>query len=42
VFDYWLQGEYPSEEDMQAVRKGQASAPIGQPRKIADIKLTKP
>ena len=29
VFDYWLLGQYPSEEDMAAVRIGQASAPIG-------------
>jgi penicillin-binding protein 2 len=33
VFDYWLLGEYPSEEDMAAVRKGQASAPLGKPRR---------
>jgi hypothetical protein len=37
VFDYWLLGEYPSEEDMAAVRKGQASAPLGKPRPVADV-----
>lgn len=39
VFDYWLQGEYPSEEDMAATRKGMATAPIGKPRQVADIAL---
>ncbi len=37
VFDYWLMGQYPSEEDLAAVRKGQASRPIGQPRAAADV-----
>ena len=32
VFDYWLVDQYPSEEDMAAVKLGQASAPIGKPR----------
>ncbi len=32
VFDYWLLDQYPSEEDMAAVKVGQASAPIGKPR----------
>jgi penicillin-binding protein 2 len=31
VFDYWLLGLYPNEDDMAAVRKGQAMAPIGKP-----------
>lgn len=39
VFDYWLLGEYPSEEDIIAVRKGQAMAPVGTPRAVADISL---
>ena len=39
VFDYWLLGEYPSEEDIIAVRKGQAMAPVGPPRAVADISL---
>ncbi len=42
VFDYWLQGEYPSEEDMVATRKGMATAPIGKPRQVADIALPAP
>jgi penicillin-binding protein 2 len=37
VFDYWLMGQYPSEEDMAAVRLGKATAPIGKPRNAADV-----
>ena len=37
VFDYWLQGKYPSEEDMAAVKKGLAATPIGKPRKAAEV-----
>jgi len=37
VFDYWLLGLYPSDEDMAAVRIGQAGAPIGQQRLAADL-----
>ena len=29
VFDYWLLGQYPNDEDLAAVSKGEASAPIG-------------
>ena len=39
VFDYVLLGEYPSEEDMAAVSKGVATAPIGKPRQVADMKM---
>jgi penicillin-binding protein 2 len=42
VFDYWLLGEYPSEEDLAAVQKGQASAPIGKPRRAVDVPLVAP
>jgi penicillin-binding protein 2 len=42
VFDYWLLGDYPSEEDLAAVQKGLASAPIGKPRKAADVPLAAP
>ena len=42
VFDYWLLGDYPSEEDIAAVQKGQASAPIGKPRKVVDVPLMAP
>ncbi len=37
VFDYWLLGQYPSEEDLAAVRKGEATAPIGKPRIASEI-----
>ena len=37
VFDYVLMGQYPNEEDMAAVQKGQAAAPIGKPRLAADM-----
>ncbi|MGH8849019.1 MAG: penicillin-binding transpeptidase domain-containing protein, partial [Polaromonas sp.] len=37
AFDYMLLGQYPSEEDMAAVQKGQAGAPIGKPRRAADV-----
>jgi penicillin-binding protein 2 len=39
VFDYLLQGEYPSEEDMAATRKGQSSAPIGKPRLVSEMSV---
>jgi penicillin-binding protein 2 len=39
VFDYVLLGQYPSEEDLAAVRKGQAAAPIGKPRLAAEVDL---
>jgi penicillin-binding protein 2 len=39
VFDYLLLGQYPSEEDMAAVREGKAKAPIGTPRRAADVPL---
>jgi penicillin-binding protein 2 len=39
VFDFVLLGQYPSEEDIAATRKGQSSAPIGTPRRAADVPL---
>ncbi len=39
VLDYWLLGRWPSEEDMRAVQRGQAGAPIGEPRRAADIPI---
>ena len=42
VFDYWLMGEYPSEEDIAAVQKGQSGPPIGKPRKVSDVHLVAP
>jgi len=37
VLDYWLAGLYPNEEDLAAVSKGQAAAPLGQPRLVTDV-----
>jgi penicillin-binding protein 2 len=37
AFDYYLQGLYPSEEDIEAVRKAQATAPIGKQRDAAQF-----
>jgi penicillin-binding protein 2 len=37
AFDYLLLGQYPSEEDMLAVSKGLATAPIGKPRLVSDV-----
>ena len=37
VFDYWLLGQYPNDEDMSALRKGLAIAPIGKPLVAAEV-----
>lgn len=37
VFDYWLLGLYPSEEDIAATQLGQSAAPIGVQRRAADV-----
>ena len=37
IFDYWLLNQYPSEQDMIAVQKAQAPAPIGTPRNVAEV-----
>jgi penicillin-binding protein 2 len=37
IFDYWLLGQYPSLEDIEAVQKAQAPAPIGKPRTVAEV-----
>ena len=39
VFDYVLLGQYPSEADIAAVQQGRATAPIGEPRAVADVPL---
>jgi penicillin-binding protein 2 len=39
VFDYLLQGLYPSEEDIAATREAKSTAPIGTQRPIADVPL---
>ena len=37
AFDYWLLDQYPSEEDLELVRKGQAGAPVGTPRLATEL-----
>ncbi len=37
AFDYWLLGQYPSEQDMAAVKEGQASTPLGKPRIASEL-----
>ncbi len=37
VFDYWLKGLYPSPQDMLAVSKGQAGAPVAPPLNAAEV-----
>jgi penicillin-binding protein 2 len=39
VFDYLLLGQHPSEEDLAATREGRSAAPIGTPRRAADLPL---
>ncbi len=39
VFDYWLLGQYPSEEDIAAVVRGQATVPVGVPRRAEEVPL---
>jgi penicillin-binding protein 2 len=37
VFDFWLLNQYPSVEDIAAVQKAQAPAPMGKPRTVAEV-----
>ena len=37
VFDFWLLNQYPNEQDIQAVQKAQAPAPLGKPRTVATM-----
>jgi penicillin-binding protein 2 len=37
AFDYWLLGQYPSEQDMAAVKEGLASTPLGKPRIASEL-----
>ncbi len=37
AFDYWLLGQYPNDQDMAAVQKGQAAAPLGKPRLASEL-----
>jgi penicillin-binding protein 2 len=37
VFDFVILGQYPSQEDIEAVQKGQATRPIGKSRAVASV-----
>ncbi len=37
AFDYWLLGQYPSDEDLALVSKGQATAPVGTPKPASEV-----
>jgi penicillin-binding protein 2 len=37
IFDYVLLDQYPNEQDLVAVQKGLAAAPIGQPLKASEV-----
>jgi penicillin-binding protein 2 len=37
VFDFVIMGQYPSQEDIEAVQKGQATRPIGKSRPVASV-----
>ena len=39
VFDYWLPGLWPNDVDMAATQQGKSGAPIGTPRRAADVAL---
>ena len=39
VFDFLLRGHYPSDEDLALTRVGKSSAPVGTPRRAADVLL---
>jgi len=39
VFDYWLLGLWPSDEDMAATQQGKSGAPIGTQRRAAEVPL---
>ena len=42
VMDYWLAGVYPSEADIAALQRGAATAPIGTPRRVANVVPAQP
>ena len=39
VFDYWLSGLWPNDEDMAATQLGKSGAPIGKPQRAVDVFL---
>ena len=41
VFDYWVSGLYPTEEDIAAVQQGQSPSPLKPPRPLASVAFGK-
>ena len=39
VFDYWIDGLWPNEEDLLATQRGQTAAPMGAPRRAVEVAL---
>ena len=39
VFDYLLANQWPNDEDMALTQQGKSSAPVGKPRRAADVPL---
>jgi penicillin-binding protein 2 len=39
VFDYWISGLWPSDEDIAATRIGKSTGPIGKPRDAREVPL---
>jgi penicillin-binding protein 2 len=39
VFDYWLAGRWPSDEDMALTREGKSGAPLGTPRDARTVQV---
>ncbi|MCI1190395.1 penicillin-binding protein 2 [Calidifontimicrobium sp. SYSU G02091] len=39
VFDYWLLGLFPSDEDIALTREGRSTAPVGTPRRADEVPL---
>jgi len=39
VLDYWVAGQYPSTQDLQAIQQGRATVPIGEPRSAASMAI---
>jgi penicillin-binding protein 2 len=42
VFDYWVAGLYPTDEDIAAVQQGQSPAPLKPPRPLASVVFSRP
>jgi penicillin-binding protein 2 len=42
VFDYLLMDQYPNPQDLAAVQKGEAGAPIGTPLKASEVPWISP